>query len=183
MSEFVISSAPARDRVQTRALPRVTNSVHAAKRGSVARKSFQFQMGFTVLRIERRAYSRGKYSVRQFAINGRIQFFPTISPDSIFVPCGLIKNSTRFSYFTRNISKNKMKKFKKIIKNENRFDTVSRADAIVLSQWPSSPSAVYVRGTSTYTRRLYDNGRASGWSPCFRCNCHHPVAHFSTLAL
>ena len=73
------------------------------------------------------------------------------------------------------ILKNKIKKLKKEEekKNENRFDTVSMVEF----------GRLCTRHTSTYTRRLYDNGRASGWSPCFRCDCHHPIAHFSTLTL
>lgn len=198
---------------RVRTLRRVTNSGHATKRGSIARKSFQFQMGFTATRARARANQAGGLiraaSTRYVSAHVDSQsadgfnFSPArfLSParaDPIFVPRGLIKNSTRSSYFMRNISsKGARKKRREEIctKRKHTDSAVSRElmrpfSVAVFPVAPPPPpphrvasaSGVSVRAASTYTRRLYDNGCASG-SPCFRCDHRHPATHFSTLAL
>lgn len=85
-----------------------------------ARKSFQFQKGFAASRANRAgagAYSRGNYGkalpatvnahVDPQSVGGFNFFFLPGQLHSGSDPHGLIKNSMRFSFFTRNMFKDK----------------------------------------------------------------------------
>lgn len=111
----------------------------------------------------------------------------SLSPP-IFVPRGLIKNSTRSSYFMWNISseaatkKTAKKKYVHAEKEENSDSAVSRDGSLSQSPPMTPPPSwphrrFWTCRASTYTRRLYDNGRASG-SPCFRFDHRRPATHF-----
>lgn len=175
MSEFVISSVPARDRVQTWALPRVTNSVHAAKRGSVVRGN-PFNFRWALQRCESSGGLIRAASTRYVSAHVNSQsmdefnFFPAISRSSFCAGWLKIPQDFRISReIYRRIE------IKKIKKKEMKTDSILSRELMrsfcLNGRVRHRP---FTCGTSTYTRRLYDNGRASGLVPVFSLQLPSP---------